>query len=442
MSQSDLRTHEVDDDSSEHPVTPHPPVIRRVALSGVIAALLLVALGVSTFAALSAYRAPHAAAGATPTFGRMPAVTPTLAAPSGPAVKRGKGLPEGVEIVTFMLTGTDEGWATGAVVTNPVTGFPDRSMVYHYAAGTWTQAGAALLQTRLGGLDMLSSSEGWAWGIDANNTPIFLHISNGAWQRAPEPVPSSPGADLLVMRTPHEGWLTTANLKSAYSGASSTLYHLRNGYWSQVRGAPYYITDIVAVAANEAWVIGWQHDGTSALVHVLNGVATLELTGTSHTSFFHLRMFAPNDIWIEGAMHDSTNVGTGDLPLNYHYDGAAWANVNLQAPGSAQHIDIVAPDVAWALLSKQPPPGVMGPTDGEIAALYSLAGGQWNASGLPYTDLQSLEALSSSPTDVWALGVYWTFQQIPSDNGGQSFAGITHNVLLHYNGGAWTEYGR
>jgi hypothetical protein len=448
MSQSDLRTYELEEDSQERPAPPRPPT-RRAAASSAIAALLIVSLGVATFAVFAAHRnaqhTPHAASTHTPKPPKpvnSPAATATL--PLAPTVVHGTGLPEGVEVVNFALTGADEGWATTDVITNPITGFPDRSMIFHYVAGTWTQVGSALSQTRLGGLDMLSSSEGWAYGVDANNKPVFLHISNGAWQRAPLPSPITSTAwfDILAMRTANEGWLSTANLKSAYGGANSSLFHRRNGVWSQVKGAPYYITDIAAVAENEAWVIGWEHDGTSALVHVLAGVATLELTGTSSTSFYHLRMFAPNDIWIEGAMHDATNVGTGDLPLNYHYDGVAWRNVNLQAPKSAQHIDIVAPNVIWALFSKQLPPSELGPTDGEIAALYANTGGKWGAAGLPDTDLQSLEVVSSSPTDVWALGLYWTFQQVPSDNGGQNFSGIGHNVLLHYNGGVWTEYGR
>jgi hypothetical protein len=450
MSQNDLRTDDLEEDSHEQPAPPAPPrsPTSRAAASSAIAALLIVTLGITTFAVIAARRnpqhTPRAAATHTLSPVNSPDATATATVPLAPAVIHGTGLPEGVAILNFALTGADEGWATAGVITNPVTGFPDRSMVYHYAAGTWTQVGSALSQTRLGGLDMLSSSEGWAYGVDANNNAVLLRISNGAAQRAalPAPITATAWFDILAMRTADEGWLATANLKSAYGGANSSLFHLRHGVWSQVSGAPYYITDIAAVAANEAWVIGWEHDGTSALVHVSAGVATLELTGTSQTSFYHLRVFASDDIWIEGAMHDSTNVGTGDLPLNYHYDGVAWRNVNLQAPTSAQHVDIVAPNVIWALFSKQVPPNQNGPTDGEIAALYVKSGGQWSAARLPYADLQALEVVSRSPSDVWALGLYWTFQQVPSDNGGQNFAGFGHNVLLHSSGGVWTEYGR
>ena len=70
-------------------------------------------------------------------------------------------------------------------------------------------------------------------------------------------------------------------------------------------------------------MIGWNADSTSSLVHVQAGVATVELTSPANSTFSHLRMFAPNDIWIEGAMHAATNADIDDVPLNYHYNGVA-----------------------------------------------------------------------------------------------------------------------
>jgi hypothetical protein len=55
-----------------------------------------------------------------------------------------------------------------------------------------------------------------------------------------------------------------------------------------------------------------------------------------------------------------------------------------------------------------------------------------------------IEVVSSSSNAVWAIGQYMVTTQVPdnSGNGGQSYASISHYVLLHYVGGAWTEYGR
>lgn len=65
MRQRDLQTREIEDDSSEHPAQPRPPVNRRTAASGAVAALLALALGVATFAMVSAYRPTRSATGAS-----------------------------------------------------------------------------------------------------------------------------------------------------------------------------------------------------------------------------------------------------------------------------------------------------------------------------------------------------------------------------------------
>jgi hypothetical protein len=162
-------------------------------------------------------------------------------------------------------------------------------------------------------------------------------------------------------------------------------------------------------------------------------------------TFDHLRMFATNDIWIEGAMHNSaTNVDTGDVPINYHFDGAAWSNLNLQAPGNAQHVGIVSSNVAWSYVNVQPTLIQEMEGLGEIASIYSNASGQWKSLAVPHKDLMTIEFVSSSGTDVWAIEQYMVTTQVPESSGsdGKSYASIGHHVLLHYVGGVWTEYGR
>lgn len=443
MKQDDLQTREVEDNSQEYPAQPHPPTNRHPRASGTIAALLVVALGVAIFASLSTHR-PAGALTRTPTA-NTPAVdlSPTTAVSPIQAPKHGAGLPEGVEVITYAPTGTDEGWGTGGVITNPVDGLPDRGMVLRYSAGTWTQVGAALPGVYLGGIDMISSSEGWVMGGDGNGKSLLLHIRNGAWQQVSLPAADPQGAPaVMAMRTPDEGWMAMANPKGAQGGANTSLLHYTGGSWSLVPNPLRYITGIAPVAEGEAWVVGWNTGGSSSsLVHVLGGKATVELTSPSNSTFSRLRMFAPNDIWIEGAMHASSNADIDDVPLDYHFDGAAWSNVNLHAPNRVQHADIVASDSAWSFASVQLPP----PNEtayGQIASIYSNASGQWEALSVPYKDLQSIEVVSHSSTDVWAVGVYMVTTQLPNHNGAASYASVSHYVLLHYVDGIWTEYGR
>lgn len=442
MRQRDVQTRELEDiahDDPTHPY-PHPPTSRRPAATGAIAALLVIALGVAIFVSFSTHRTARVAPGAAKTT--TPAVTlqPTTATSPLQAPRRGAGLPKGVEVIAYAPVGANEGWGTGGVGVDPMTGVLDRGMVLHYAAGYWTQVGAALPGVYLGGIDMVSSSEGWVMGVDGfSDKHVMLHISNGAWQQVAIPTVDPQGTPaIMAMRTPDEGWLAMSNLKGAQGGANTSLLHYSGGVWSLVPNPLHYITDIAPIADDEAWVIGWNTGGTiSSLVHVRGESATVALTSPTNSTFSRLRMFAPNDIWIEGAIHAASNVEVNDEPLDYHFDGAAWSKVNLHEPRGVQHVGIVASTTAWSFASI----GSASPNDspyGQIASIYSNASGQWQALGVPYKDLQSLEVVSSSSTDVWATGVYMVTTQTTSN----TYSGISHYVLLHYTGGIWTEYGR
>ena len=445
MRQRDVRTRELDDtseDTAPQP-RPRPPSNRRPGAAGAVVALLVVvALGAALFALLSLHGAPRGAARTSATGIPTPATptlapTPTLGVSPVQAPEHGAGLPAGVQVISFALTGPDEGWGTGGVNVSAATGLPDSGIVLHYAAGSWTQVGAALPGVRLGGIDMVSSSEGWALGLDENSSQnLLLHISNGAWQQAALPDDPKAAAAVMAMRTPDEGWLAMANLKTAYSGANTTLFHYAGGAWSPVPTPIHYITDIAPIADGEAWVIGSNTDATSSLVHVRGGVATVVLKSPSNTSFSRLRVFAPDDIWIECAEHNMSNVETDDLPLAYHYDGTRWSQVKLQVPPSAQHVGIVSSTTAWSFASIPPAQNGASPY-GQIASIYSNAGGQWQALSVPYKDLQSLEVVSQSSTDVWAIGVYMVTTQTAV-----GYSSVGEYVLLHYTGGTWTEYGR
>ena len=443
MRQGDLQTREIDDDSHEHPAQPRPPTNRRQVASGAVAALLVLALGVAVFAAMSALRPARAATGASSDGAPTAALSPTIAATPTPGLIRGTGLPKGVEISMLALTGPDEGWAIGAVIPNAVTSVAERSMLLRYSAGSWTQVGPTLYGVYLGGISMLSPSEGWVMGGDGGGGSVLLHIQHGAWRQVSLPAADPHGAPQIVaMRTPNEGWMALANPKGIKGIATASLLHYSGGAWSPVRTSLEYITGIAPVADGEAWVIGWNTDSTSSLVHVQGGKATVELTSPGNSAFSRLRMFAPNDIWIEGAMHASTNADIDDAPLDYHFDGAAWSNVDLRAPNDVQHVGIVASGAAWGFASVEPAPPLETTAYGQIARIYTNEGGQWKTLRVPYKDLQSIEVVSSSSADIWAIGVYVKMTRLPDHNGAPSYAGIDHYVLLHYTGGAWTEYGR
>ncbi|HEY1387627.1 MAG TPA: hypothetical protein VGF38_03705 [Ktedonobacterales bacterium] len=441
MRRRNMPSDDLDGNSREYPGQPSAPTDRRPAAVGALAVLLVVALGVVIFISMGVHRPARGAPGASATETPTATLAPTVGVSKLQAPRHGAGLPHGVEVITFVLTGTAEGWGTGGANINPLYGTPDRGMVLHYSSGSWTQVGASLPGAYLSGIDMVSSSEGWVTGLDSNDKSLLLHISNGAWQQVPPPAVDPRGAPgIVAMRTPDEGWMVVSNLKGEQGGANTSLLHYADGVWSMISNPLHFITDIAPVADGEAWTVGWNTDGSSSLVHVQGGTATVVLTSPGNSTFTRLRMFAPNDIWIEGAIHASTNVSIADESLVYHFDGTAWSTVNLHVPNGVQAVGIVASNTAWSFASvaeATPSPTV----DGHIASIYSNAGSQWKALSVPYKDLQTIYVISDSSTDVWAIGVYMvTTHTVDGTASGES--GVSHYVLLHYTGGLWTEYGR
>jgi hypothetical protein len=348
-------------------------------------------------------------------------------------------------VTAFVRTSADEGWATGVVITNTLTGWPDKSMILHYTSGHWEQVGDAQPSTYLDSLEMASGAEGWALGSDGQGHGVMLHITGGTWQHTSLPAAIPQGAPLFLrMRTADEGWLVMSNPKGATGVASTSLLRYSNGKWSLVQVPLFYITDVAPVATGEAWAVGRNRDNSSSLVHVKAGTASVTLTTSRGTDLDRLRAFASADVWAEGTQHPVDNDDIHNTPLLYHYDGSGWQPTDLHAPSGAQQIQFAATGEAWAFASVS-----LSSTDHSnsvIQSIYHSHANQWEAVSLPYRDLMSLSIIARAagdPTgDLWAIGMYLVSTPTTSTNGETTYAGIGHTVLLHYTNGTWTEYGR
>lgn len=444
MSQNDLRNHEIEDDSHEHPDLPHSPQSLRLAFSGALVALLIAAIGMAIFSTGGGYKALQGSVKAmltsTPATSETQAPTPDVSTTHAP--RRGVGLPAGAQVTNFALTGPDTGWATAVINVNPVTSVPNRGVVLRYSAGVWTQVGPALSGAFLGGLTMDSPTDGWVTGEGPDGKGLLLHIRGGVWSRAPLPAIDPVGwPEIVYAPSPDESWMVIGQRKFAQGGAFNVLLHASGGVWSLVVNTPHDITDIAPITPGKAWVIGVNSDGASSLVLVQNGRGTVTLTSPPYSGFSRLRMFAPNDVWIESAIHNASNLEVNDQSLTYHYDGATWSRVNLHAPGRSQHANVVAPGVVWSYSSFETASAASPDLD-KIDSIYSNAGGPWRALSLPYDDLQSLTVLTSSSSDVWAIGVYQVMTRFTDASGQVTYGNVSHSTLLHYTGGSWIEYGR
>jgi len=111
---------------------------------------------------------------------------PGNATPSGSPgatnVQPGPPLPEGVTMTNVTLAAPGEYWATG-FIKDKTTGNENTGVILRFSKGKWEQVGDLLHSGHVDGIEMVSATEGWAWGGDTNDSGLLLYIGNGAWQR-------------------------------------------------------------------------------------------------------------------------------------------------------------------------------------------------------------------------------------------------------------------
>lgn len=355
-------------------------------------------------------------------------------------------LPANSEITAIDMVSPDEGWGLGAVV-DPISGIPGSGMILHFTQCVWkliyiTPSGSALSSISMG-----SASDGWAVGATNKGEPYAIHITNNSVN----PV-SPPGASLLHggvyssvrMLSKDEGWISFNRVKDSSGNLTQGLLHLVNGKWSEVDTPFLAMSDMLLVAPNDAWVVGYPSltQQTPAMYHYHTGTWT-KMTVPTGISIYTLRMVAPNDIWASGQMDRGSSREVG---VALHYDGSQWRQVAVGASGHPQDVEAFDQDTAWAFTKYDPmvttgntPP----PDHPSITSVQYQHDGVWNQVAWSFTNLTRIgQIVRVSSDEYWAIGYYTvTTSRTPTGNGGYSSAGHEVPVLLYFANGAWREYG-
>ncbi|HEY0071062.1 MAG TPA: S-layer homology domain-containing protein, partial [Chloroflexia bacterium] len=157
-------------------------------------------------------------------------------------------------------------------------------------------------------------------------------------------------------------------------------------------------------------------------------VVTPDLHGLS-SSLSDIDAQSANDVWAVGSFDHSDTATKG---LFIHWDGKAWNK--LPDPGTTGFVltalSVAGPDDVWVIAAKEY--FQVDPSELEFRTMH-WDGQDWDTLPAPAitgtVTIEDIEAIASD--DVWLVGS----KSVENETGTDTF-----NLMLHWNGSAWTEY--
>ena len=216
-----------------------------------------------------------------------------------------------------------EAWAVG------------NDTILHETGGVWTvqyqYQPPAGFQGWLSSVSMVSSTEGWASGLEYSDTGqngMLLHYLGGVWTPVSVSVPSNMWAIYGVsMLSPNEGWAAGS---SNADGSAGLVLHYSGGQWSLeasgITGA--MLTGVSAAGPDDAWAVGLGGPTTGIVLHCTQGACSTVSVPTPN-QLGGVSMRTPNDGWI-----------VGDGAATLRYDGQQWTKVGIVIHG--EHLTGIA----------------------------------------------------------------------------------------------------
>jgi hypothetical protein len=369
----------------------------------------------------------------------------------------------------------DDVWAVGEYASGGVS----RPLTLHWDGAVWTQVASPTRPgyTALQAVEAIASDDVWAVGYGDDST-FAIHWDGAAWTAFPTPNAGS-GSTFKGLSA-----VSSAEVWAVGDGANGLLAARWNGTrWRRVQtpqppGFSNDLNDVVALASNDAWAVGYfsdSHGDWKTLILHWDGSSWRKVPSPSPdptlNSLFGVDGVPGGDLWAvgEGGYVDggqttlalrwdgaawrvvpSANGGLGDNSLagisavsaddiwsvgdvdgdslTLHWDGAAWSLVpspNLQLGAELEGVLALAADDVWAV-------GTTGPTGllNYSTVTMHWDGAAWTIVPSPDPGGNSVDRLyavdGAAANDVWAVGEYW-------DASGRSLGAI-----LHWDGVAWS----
>jgi hypothetical protein len=274
-----------------------------------------------------------------------------------------RDFPGGFRDLDFASDGM--GWAAGEDVLVP------------YRDGEW-QAPVALPDTSILGLDLVSTTEGWAVGFDDRlRRTVFYRLDDTGWQLRQSLEPGAPILSALWLDDAAGGWAV---------GEAGAIYRLTDQNWAPVSSpGSVTLTTVAGLAPDDVWAGGGYGPGpfdnlsSRVLLH-FDGQEWTEARRDQGSGF------------VDMAFRDGRGLTMSSLGELLVYEAGAWAAIEARVPANR-----FFQATALSLL-----PGtndaILGTSDGRLLQLTGATLTELNSTA----DLDSIEAVASDR--AWALG--------------------------------------
>lgn len=295
----------------------------------------------------------------------------------------------GVEWSTYDNTSLGHESITGLDMLTSSAGWAGSTLgnVLRYDGQQWAFENSNIYTATLYSISMLNPSVGWAGG----ESGIFGHYDGATWQQVvPGGIITSTiwGLDLV---SPTDGWAVTGTLDQ--SGRIGRLLRYDGTTWHQFSTVGQVLYDVDMLNPNYGWAVG-----AYGTLLQWDGTAWTAASSPSGNTMLDVHVLSTSDAWA---------VGESDL---IHWDGTAWSIFSGPTSAQLRGVHTVSNVDAWAV--------------GDRGTIYRYNGVQWSTVKSHVT-LQGLHAVDfASPDDGWAVGDYGTELQ----------------GLWHWNGTNWVGY--
>jgi hypothetical protein len=306
------------------------------------------------------------------------------------------------------------------------------------ATASWTvvpSPNRGRLSNVLNGVAVVAANDAWAVGhwyderLAAYRT-LAQRWSGGRWQNVTTPNAGNGYNELygVAATSSVDAWAVGYSRETPYTTSRTLIVHWDGASWRVIPSpnpgpADNVLTAVTAVAADDAWAVGWyydaQHLGRPLIAHWDGGrwsLVSAPLASTSYNLLQSVSANGPDDVWAGGYAYVNGRYGT----LLMRWNGAEWTVVPSPNVGTKANrirgVAAVAFDDAWAVGDSQ-----------SRSLLLHWDGATWKVTLHPtegtYSTLWGVSAARAD--DVWAVGY--------------SRGSTVQPLIVRWNGASWVS---